>query len=82
MISKILENTNIPTALITTLVPIAVFSGAYRIIPACGIDRPLGDPEKSIVQEKEIRRKIVLKALEALQTKVDRTEVFDWHDTH
>ena len=77
--SKIIENMGIPTALITTLVPIAEFSGAYRIIPACGIDRPLGAPNQSPREEKALRLKIVLKALEALETDVNGTSVFNWN---
>ena len=80
MISQIIENTGIPTALITTLVPIAEFSGAYRIVPACGIDRPLGAPEQPPHEEKALRLKIVLKALEALETDVTGTSVFNWND--
>lgn len=76
--SKVFESEGIPTALITTLVPIASFSGAYRIVPACGIDRPLGDPDQPPKQEKQIRRKIVRKAIEALETDITGTAVFHW----
>lgn len=80
MISKEIENSGIPTVLITTLVPIAEHSGAYRIVPACGIDRPLGAPDQSLREEKALRTKIILKALEALETDVSRTSVFNWDD--
>ena len=80
--SQVMENAGIPTALITTLVPIAEFSGAYRIVPACGIDRPLGTPGQPFHMEKAVRRKIVLKALEALNTDVEDTAVFNWSDEY
>lgn len=80
MISQEIEKAGIPTALITTLVPIAKFSGAYRIVPACGIDRPLGAPDQPLKEEKALRLKIVLKALEALETDVHGSSVFNWHD--
>ena len=80
--SKVFEDSGVPTALITTLVPIAEFSGAYRIVPACGIDRPLGAPDQPPHLEKNIRRKIVLKALEALSTDIDHPVIFDWNDRY
>lgn len=78
--SKVLENAGIPTALITTLVPIASFSGSFRIIPGCGIDHPLGNPDQPPYREKQIRRKIVFKALEALETEVAGPTIFHWDE--
>ena len=48
------------------------------IVPAVAIPHPLGNPALTREEEKEIRTKIVSKALEALQTPVDDQTVFEW----
>ena len=52
--------------------------GANRIVPAVAIPHPLGNPALTHEEEKEIRTKIVSKALEALQTPVEDQTVFEW----
>jgi len=52
--------------------------GACRIVPAQAITHPLGNPDLLASQEKEMRRTIVLKALEALEDKVVDKKVFNW----
>lgn len=79
--SKEIENVGLPTALITTLVPTAMFAGAYRIVPGCAINHPLGNPDLPTLREKEMRRKIVLTALKSLGTEVNGSEVFNWSDS-
>jgi glycine reductase len=66
VITKEIENVGIPVAFITTFVDIATSAGVHRIIRGRGITHPLGDPSLSPENEKEIRRTIVLKALEAV----------------
>lgn len=51
--------------------------GANRIIPSIAIPYPLGDPEKSLAEEKAIRRKIVLKAIVALESELSSQKIFD-----
>ena len=58
------------------MTPVAVMVGANRIVPAAGIIRPLGNSELSADEEKALRRRIVEKALQALQTEVVRPTVF------
>lgn len=53
--------------------------GAHRIVPGISITHPLGNPELSPAREKALRRKIVLKALESLETPVEDSRVFHWH---
>lgn len=60
-----------------TIVPISLTVGANRIIPAVAIPHHLGDPSLSKEEEKKLRRGLVQKALEALQTEVDGQTVFD-----
>lgn len=75
---KEIERTGIPVVHVCTIVPISQTVGANRIVPAIAIPHPLGDPTKSSEDEKVIRRKIVDKAIAALQTAVDEQTVFDW----
>jgi len=74
--AKELEKEGILTVHICTIVPISKTVGANRIIPAVAIPHPLGDPSKSKEQEKALRRKLVEKALEAMQTEVEGQTLF------
>ena len=60
-----------------TVVPISITVGANRIIPTVAIPYPLGNPALSEKEEKELRRKLVKKALKALQTEVTKQTVFE-----
>ena len=64
--------------MVKAVVPISQTVGANRIVPAVAIPHPLGNPALTLEEEKEIRRKIVSKALEALQTPVEDQTVFEW----
>jgi len=59
-----------------TVVPISLTVGANRIVPTVAIPHPLGDPTLSAADEKALRRKLVEKALTALQTEVSDQTVF------
>lgn len=50
--------------------------GANRVVPALGIPHPLGNPELSVGTEKLLRRKLVQKALKAIQTRIDGQKLF------
>jgi len=71
-----IEKAGIPTAHITTMTPIAVMVGSNRIIPGSGIIHPLGNIELDPREEKTLRRNIVERALEALQTGVTEQKLF------
>jgi betaine reductase len=66
----------LPTVQVSTMTPVAVMVGANRIVPAAGIIHPLGNAELSPEAERALRRRIVEKALQALQTEVVRPTVF------
>lgn len=66
-----------PVIHVCTVVPISLTVGANRIVPAVAIPHPLGNPALPAEEEKAVRRKIVEKALEALQTEVAGQTVFD-----
>ena len=67
---KAIEAYGIPVVHIATVVPISLTVGANRIVPAVAIPHPLGNPALTHEEEMDIRRQIVRKALEALQTPV------------
>ena len=63
-----MEKAGIPVAQVTAMTPVAKAVGSNRIIQAKGIVYPLGDPELPTGEEKDLRRKIVQQALDALAT--------------
>ena len=75
---KAIEAYGIPVVHIATVVPISKTVGANRIVPAIAIPHPLGNPALSHEDELVLRKKIVNRALEALQTPVDGQTVFEW----
>lgn len=74
--AKEIERAGIPAVHVCTIVPISKTVGANRIVPAMAIPHPLGDPTRTPDEEKALRRKLVEKALEALQTRIDEQTVF------
>ena len=74
--AKEIERAGIPTVHVCSIVPTSKTVGANRIVPAVAIPHPLGDPGKSPEEEKAIRRRLVEKALRALQTRIDGQTVF------
>lgn len=74
---KGIEKSGIPVVHICTVVPISLTVGANRIVPAVAIPYPLGDPTLNENEEKNIRVKLVQKALKALTTEVDGQTVFE-----
>lgn len=74
---KEIERAGIPVVHMCTIVPISLTVGANRIVPTIAIPHPLGDPSLSMEEEKDIRRKLLGKALKALQTEVSEQTVFE-----
>ena len=74
--AKEFERNGIPTAFISTIVPLAESIGPNRIIPGQAITHPLGDPMLSRPEEKALRRRLVRRALDALQTDIHVQTVF------
>ena len=74
---KEVERAGIPVVHICTVTPISMTVGANRIVPAIAIPHPLGNPALDTGEEKELRRRIVEKALDALTTEVDGQTIFD-----
>lgn len=74
--AKEFERRGIPTAFISTIVPLAESIGPNRIIPGRAITHPLGDPTLSRDEERALRREIVDRALEALRTEIAAQTIF------
>lgn len=74
---KEIERAGLPVVHVCTVTPISMTVGANRIVPAVAIPHPLGNPNKTAEEEKDIRRKLVTKALKALETPVDGQTIFD-----
>lgn len=70
------ERLGIPSALITAIPSVAKSVGVSRIITGGGIPYPAGDPNLPPDREKEFRRRLVEKALEAISTPVTEPTVF------
>jgi len=60
-----------------TVTPISLTVGANRIVPTIAIPHPLGNPALDHDEEKKLRRRLVEKALKALQTPVDDQTIFE-----
>lgn len=73
---KGIEAYGIPVVHICTVTPISMTVGANRIVPAVAIPHPLGNPALDEADEKKLRRKLVEKALAALQTEVTEQTIF------
>lgn len=74
---KEIERAGIPVVHMCTVVPISLTVGANRIIPTIAIPHPLGNPALDEAEEKQLRRKLVEKALKALETEVEDQTVFE-----
>ena len=74
---KGVEAAGLPVVHMCTVTPISMTVGANRIVPAIAIPHPLGNPALDKDEEKELRRKIVEKALKALTTEVDGQTIFE-----
>jgi betaine reductase len=63
-----LEKAGIPAVQITSAMPIAEMVGSNRRVLGNGIVHVVGDANVSPEEEKKLRRKLVEKALDALQS--------------
>ena len=61
---------------ITSLPSIATMAHSNRMVQANGIIHPTGDAALSYEEEIDLRRHIINKALEALQTELEKPRLF------
>lgn len=74
---KEIERAGLPIVHMCTIVPISKTVGANRIVPTIAIPHPLGNPSLSKEDEKALRRKLVERALRALETPIEEQTVFE-----
>ena len=72
-----MEGLGLPAVHVCTIIPISQTVGANRIVPAVAIPYPTGNPELEYEDELLIRKQLLLKSLEALNTKIDEQTIFD-----
>jgi glycine/betaine/sarcosine/D-proline reductase family selenoprotein B len=61
---------------VTALPTIATMIGANRVVRGVAITNPFGDPGRSPAGERELRRRIVERSLELLETDVEPATVW------
>ncbi len=71
-----IERAGIPTAVFTALDTIAQSVGCYRIVRGAGVLHVMGNPALNPTEERAWRRQLIERALQALQTPVERPQVF------
>ena len=74
--SKEIERIGIPVVVISALPPLALQAGANRVIQGVKIEHVCGDPALPAEADRALRRDLVERALQALQTEVARPTVF------
>jgi glycine/betaine/sarcosine/D-proline reductase family selenoprotein B len=74
---KEIERVGICAVHCCSIVPISLTVGANRIVPTIAIPHPFGDPGKSEDEEKKLRRKLVKRALAALEAEIEDQTVFE-----
>lgn len=74
---KELERAGIPAAQICTMVNVAVGMGANRVVPSRSVLYPTGDPSLTPSEERELRLKLVKRALDAVQTDIKESMVME-----
>lgn len=75
-----IERAGIPTVIMTALDTISQSVGCFRIVPGTGVLHVAGDPTLTRKEELAWRRRMVERALWALQQDVSTSEVFAMED--
>ncbi len=76
MIGFEIEKAGIPVVQITAVPSASIMVGVSRILSGKTITNPFGDAELPPEREKELRRKYVVRALDLLKTKVEKSTLF------
>ncbi len=76
MVKQIEKITQKPVVQIATIVPIMLTVGANRMVPGIAIPHPVGDPTKSKAEEYNLRRSLVLRALNAATVDINEPTTF------
>jgi glycine reductase len=62
---------------VTALPTIAIMIGANRVVRGVAITHPFGAPERGSAGERALRRRLVERAVELLETDVERGTVWE-----
>lgn len=68
---------DIPVVQIATIVPIMMTVGTNRIVPGVAIPHPVGGDETGSESDHAVRRKLLNKAIEAMQTEITEQTIFE-----
>lgn len=63
--------------IITALPGIPERIGCTRIVKGVAITNPVGDPRLPLAEEKNLRKRLLEKAISALEKKIDRTLIIE-----
>ena len=74
--AKELERAGIPTVLVTCLTNVAEMVGANRILSGVAIPHPVGNPGLAQEEERQMRRRLLMRALEVLTIPVESPRLF------
>jgi len=74
--AKEIDRIGIPVVQLCSITTIARSVGANRIVPAIAIPYPAGNPELDGSEERDLRKGLVKRCLEALETEVDKVTEF------
>jgi glycine reductase complex component B subunit gamma len=78
---KSMERLGLPAVHVCTIVPISQTVGANRILPGTSIPFPTGNPNMLTTDEFNLRKRMMVKAIEALGTSVTEQTVFSMSST-
>lgn len=77
MTREIEKAAGIPVVQIATIIPIMLTVGANRIIPGVAIPHPTGNPALGEEGDRGVRRELLLRSFEAMQTELTDQRVFE-----
>ncbi len=77
MTREIEKAAGIPVVQIATIIPIMLTVGANRIIPGVAIPHPTGNPALGEEGDRRVRRELLLRSFEAMQTELTDQRVFE-----
>ena len=77
MTREIEKAAGIPVVQIATIIPIMLTVGANRIVPGVAIPHPTGNPALGEEGDRGVRRELLLRSFEAMQTELTDQRVFE-----
>lgn len=75
--AKELERAGLPVVQICTMVNVALSVGSNRVLPGTSVLYPVGNPEKSLDEERQLRRRMLERAVDAVRKRIDEAVVLE-----